>query len=340
MKLISWVVLVFLALTMPVHAASFDCEKASSKVEKLICNSPEISKLDDGLAKTYQETLLKVNEEKKKRLVIEQRNWLKQSRNNCSDEACVKQAYTSRLEALAVFLISKTLVQFGDWIYRDGGGKNESLCHELLKRLNRYDRDEGLENRCSFPVIASYPQFTAPPWEELDLGKNEELLFKLMKYGGEGGPDGYFHLLPELKQRSPDSAYRYKAKRFVEEGGRLRVWRTRLVNQYGTGPIVSAPPGEQTIVQMIFSVPKVNQDAYCVGKPKPTSVYGAALLYIVTSDLSGPDPNVDPGTYGILGGHDLVIYEGKPLLVGSESIWQDGELRLSQLCDFEFITGK
>lgn len=223
----------------------------------------------------------------------------------------------------------------GSWTYRDGIGKNEALCHDLLKRLNRYDSDESLDRRCSLSVISCYPKFTAPPWEELDLRKYEDLFFELTKYSGEGHAR-YFHLQPVQKQQKPDSYYRYRAKLFIEEGGRLRMWRTRLVNNYGTGPILSAPSGDQTIVQMY--IPSKSQDKYC--SINPANANSVALLFIVTPDLKGPDPNIDPGTHGILGGRDLMIYEGKPILIGSEDIWRDGTLMLEQICDFEFVKGK
>src|ERR1035441_10939093 len=38
-------------------AASFDCTKARSKVEKAICADPELSKLDDQLAVVYKSAL-------------------------------------------------------------------------------------------------------------------------------------------------------------------------------------------------------------------------------------------------------------------------------------------
>jgi uncharacterized protein len=349
MKRITWIVLGELVLLTMAQAASFDCGKVKSNIEKLICGDAALSKLDEELSASYKIAL--EDERQVDSFRQTQKQWLKE-RNGCSDAACVKLAYETRLKSLTVLLARSSDVgeptnlkvtsstQGGDWTYRDGGGKNQPLCHELLKRLNRYDRDESLENRCSFPVIASYPQFTMPPWEELDLKTHEELLFKLMKYSGEGGPDGYFHLLPGLKQRAPDSTYRYKAKQFAKEGVHLRMWRTRLVQHYGTGPIVSAPPGEQAIVQMYIPMPKEGLDTYCVGKPKPAKVNSLELLFIVTADLSGPDPNVDPGTFGILGGRDLVIYEGQPWLVSSEDIWRDGVLMLNQYCDFEFVKWK
>lgn len=337
---LAWlIVFASLVSVVPAYAASFDCAKAATKVEKWICDNPTISELDDDLGKAYRDAINKDHEEQKHRLVAEQEHWLKHVRNLCSDEPCFKQAYSSRLAALAIFFKPKLPAQGGNWTYRGNSGRNESLCHDLLRRLNRYDRDESLDNRCSFPVIASYPSFTAPPWEELDLQKYGELFFKLMKYSGED-PVGYFQLAPGLQQRAPDSHYQYLTQRFIERGGRLRVWRTRLVNHYGTGPIIPAPPGEQAIVQMYIPMPKESQATYCVGKPKPASVKEVELLFIVTPDLSGPDPNIDRGTFGILGGRDLMVYEGRPVLVGGEDVWRDGKLMLDRLCSFEFVQGK
>jgi uncharacterized protein len=45
------------ALPMAAQAASFDCNKASSKTEKAICADPELSKLDEELAAAYKEML-------------------------------------------------------------------------------------------------------------------------------------------------------------------------------------------------------------------------------------------------------------------------------------------
>ena len=36
------------------HAASFDCNKATSDVEKVICGNSELSRLDDDLSKRHQ----------------------------------------------------------------------------------------------------------------------------------------------------------------------------------------------------------------------------------------------------------------------------------------------
>mgnify|MGYP005815069319 CR=1 FL=1 len=326
------------------HAASFDCAKAGAKVEHIICDTPKISRLDEELAQSYKAAL--EDQAKADEIKQAQKKWMKE-RNACADAACIKRAYEIRLTSLAttsatnVTARDMTTRSLGSWTYRGLSGRNEQLCHKLLSRLNRYDRDESLENRCSFPVLASYPKFTAPPWEELDVEKHRELFFKLTKYSGEGGPDGYFHLVPGLKQRNPDSHYRYLTKLDIESGARMRVWRTRLFGHYRSDPPIPAPPGEQAVVQIYLPMPKGMQPTYCVGKPKPSNLNMYTLLFIVTPDLAGPDPNVDPGTFGISGGKDLLIYEGKPILVGStEDVWRDGEFMPDRMCDFEFVQGE
>ncbi|WP_160296756.1 hypothetical protein [Sphingomonas sp. ERG5] len=42
--------LVLLIGTAPAGAASFDCAKASTRVEKLVCSDPQLSRLDERLA--------------------------------------------------------------------------------------------------------------------------------------------------------------------------------------------------------------------------------------------------------------------------------------------------
>ncbi|HUX65823.1 MAG TPA: lysozyme inhibitor LprI family protein [archaeon] len=335
-----------LALALPVQAASFDCGKAASKVEQMICGDAKLSKLDDEMGNDYQKALSKANEEQKKSLLTEQKLWLKKIRNICTSETCLKDAYSSRLAALATFLAPATPAQGGVWTYRDGAGRNELLCHALLKRLNRYDRNESLNRGCSWNAIASYPEFSEPPWEELDAKKYEDLIAKLEKYWQES-PDGYFHRIPGLKDKAPAEVYRNNAKDFIKNGGRLQVWRTKLssfnpytLNVKGNHPSAN----EQTIVRMSGGYPtqppskelEKKLSNICKGMPRPDS---PGAIFYVTADMRGPDPAVEGGTYGIISGNDLKIYDGKPLLVGSESIWRDSQYGLMGYCDFEFVKG-
>src|SRR5215472_14292419 len=49
--------IVALAFIGTSQAASFDCAKAQTKVEKLICSNPTLSKADDALAAAYKKAM-------------------------------------------------------------------------------------------------------------------------------------------------------------------------------------------------------------------------------------------------------------------------------------------
>jgi uncharacterized protein YecT (DUF1311 family) len=85
------------------QATSFDCSKAQSKVEKLICDTPQLSDLDDKLGQTYRDVLAKASGEHKQLLVNEQRHWLKFTRNVCQQARCLKHAYFARQAALETY---------------------------------------------------------------------------------------------------------------------------------------------------------------------------------------------------------------------------------------------
>jgi len=79
------------------QAASFDCGKAGTKVEKLICANADLSKLDEALAVAYADALKSPDPAN---LKAEQKAWLK-LRNTCADPTCVKRAYENRLRAVS-----------------------------------------------------------------------------------------------------------------------------------------------------------------------------------------------------------------------------------------------
>ena len=88
-----------LLLSLPAHAASFDCAKATTKVERLICADAELSKLDEELNAAYKTAL---QDEKQANTIKQaQKQWLKE-RNNCADAVCVKGVYEERLLGLSL----------------------------------------------------------------------------------------------------------------------------------------------------------------------------------------------------------------------------------------------
>jgi uncharacterized protein YecT (DUF1311 family) len=65
-----------LACSSPVHA--LDCQKASSKVEKLFCSTPELKKADEAMSAAYFKLLRETTDpEFHAALILSQRRWLK-----------------------------------------------------------------------------------------------------------------------------------------------------------------------------------------------------------------------------------------------------------------------
>ncbi|MBN2825620.1 MAG: DUF1311 domain-containing protein [Campylobacterales bacterium] len=79
-----------------VSAASFDCQKASSDVEKLICSDSQLSLLDEDLAKAYKSALQK----DPTRIKTQQQRWLKYTRNDCITLDCLTDAYRLQIDRL------------------------------------------------------------------------------------------------------------------------------------------------------------------------------------------------------------------------------------------------
>lgn len=84
--------LVLFAFTCATHAASFDCKKAQSKMEKAICENPKISKLDEELAENYQSAKGKLSAEAQKVFVNGQRSWVKFLAASCFTDFQAKPA--------------------------------------------------------------------------------------------------------------------------------------------------------------------------------------------------------------------------------------------------------
>ena len=87
-------------LSTHANSASFDCKKASTWVEKTICESTELSNLDEAMAKKYKNDLVNESDDKDSKdwVIYEQRTWLKFQRNTCKDTACLIREYKERVE--------------------------------------------------------------------------------------------------------------------------------------------------------------------------------------------------------------------------------------------------
>ncbi|MDI1279665.1 lysozyme inhibitor LprI family protein [Methylobacter sp.] len=208
-----------LMLAPPAQAASFDCAKAQSKVEKLICADASITKLDEELNAAYNAALQ--DEKQVDSIRQTQKQWMKE-RNNCFDAACVKQAYEDRLKALGMSdrsadfdkvkkiaphiqanktksagqafprMPPKLHYAFCDknkpGLYCLGQtGKGYSICEAYFK----YIQVLAIPPTCEAPIP---PGFKQPNWEELDIMQHLDLAYQaegffLKKWGNYKHPD-------------------------------------------------------------------------------------------------------------------------------------------------------
>jgi len=65
------------AFAVAAHAASFDCAKAGTRVEKAICADPALGRLDEEIAAAWRAAGADLDEPMRQRLVRSQREWLK-----------------------------------------------------------------------------------------------------------------------------------------------------------------------------------------------------------------------------------------------------------------------
>lgn len=79
------------------EAASFDCTKASTRVETLICADAQLSRLDSELAERYGAARRSTDDPAP--LTSAQRAWLRQ-RDRCEDSDCIADLYRKRIAEL------------------------------------------------------------------------------------------------------------------------------------------------------------------------------------------------------------------------------------------------
>lgn len=95
MKRIVWGFLGCLILLPSTRAASFDCAKATTKMEKLICSDAQLSQSDEELARAYSKAM-KASADPAG-IKMQQREWLSGVRKRCDDIPCFNAAYSARI---------------------------------------------------------------------------------------------------------------------------------------------------------------------------------------------------------------------------------------------------
>lgn len=161
-------------------AASFDCAKAGTKVEKFICGDAELSKLDEELNAAYKAAL---QDEKQAEYIKQvQKLWMKE-RNGCADAGCVRTAYRDRIskltgtsnaagasaQARAAPRMSQQKTASPDFVNKEtyalAMSKNDEMCNHMLQLMNDdlnqfgrvYDSHDGF--------VSGLDVFKSIPWK-------------------------------------------------------------------------------------------------------------------------------------------------------------------------------
>ena len=110
-KIFSLLNLIILCVCNSAYSASFNCNQAFRPHEKFICQNEDVSKLDDALAKAYQEHMKVLSKDAQSLVQASQRSWLTYWPMTCSASStalkldsnskdCVVDAYRIRITEL------------------------------------------------------------------------------------------------------------------------------------------------------------------------------------------------------------------------------------------------
>jgi uncharacterized protein len=169
-----------LLTTVNVHAASFDCGKAASEVEKLICGDDELSKLDDVLNVSYLAALERSDSDE--RMIKSQKQWLRNERNACRNAECLKKAYETQIKELASSFRGDEYVLVMS--------KDDCVCQHMLKIYNK-DLNKYGEIRYD-----QHEEFKAIKWEKQksyfepgESRKEDDILISKFDINNDGSPE-------------------------------------------------------------------------------------------------------------------------------------------------------
>ena len=99
MRFLAITALMSFALGGAASAQSFDCAKAQSAAEKMVCANEELRELDEHLGRYYAAARAAVGTGASC-LQSDQSQWLKMTRGACRDAACLRTVYLDRLAEL------------------------------------------------------------------------------------------------------------------------------------------------------------------------------------------------------------------------------------------------
>lgn len=95
------ILLSILVLISPIsYSASFDCNKASTETEKLICSDKYLGYFDEDLGNVYTSLMATFSSPERSQIVLEQKEWIKKRNSECVSVKDCKKSYKTRISKL------------------------------------------------------------------------------------------------------------------------------------------------------------------------------------------------------------------------------------------------
>lgn len=186
-------VLMALLIGTPVFGASFDCGKARTKIERMICADPKISALDEELVKVYKEASGLAPDPPAFKTA--QQDWLRKVRGASANPEDIQAAYLARIEEIRLDpkLRKSLFAAAGPPAHIFGRySETEPLCFNPKEGADEYDCKEDVE---------SYIDLRPGPGNAV-LVKGELWFFNGFQCGPFGGEAEWVHdvlRLPNLE---------------------------------------------------------------------------------------------------------------------------------------------
>ena len=253
------IVLLALLASPIAHAAGFDCTKANSRVEKIICSDSPLSEFDDALTATYRGMLDQSFAQEDLRR--EQREWLKK-RNTCGDANCVRAAYRMRFVELAN---PASIPRGAFWPIDNRPGERSPESERLYQLL----------------VAEGWRE---PLGEYLDVGDGAYFITM------ESAPaaSGLFYAIPRtnvlLKLGGPFVELRETHR--LRESERLFIFSVKGYGFSAYTAVVVANPRSKPSVIPLASVDSDMVEGGCGNHPKPIKMAGVLRSYAI-KDING-----------------------------------------------------
>jgi uncharacterized protein len=113
---------IFNLLNATAFAAGIDCQQAVTKVDKIICESPDLLQKDQRLNEISKANIASFSTDYRRinQLKAEERAWIVR-RNRCDDQSCLSNLYDQRISVLsklnATSSDSGTAFEEPSWLY-------------------------------------------------------------------------------------------------------------------------------------------------------------------------------------------------------------------------------